>query len=191
MATKDSRKKAKTRQAGSASASRKAGSPKRRRVTRNPRVRKKAAGRADVWRTWMPKRVESIAFLHRTLTRLDQTRGARELGEVVERFGSVLGDANQRLQVMEYKTRTQAAEQVNELRQLILGLPAMDSLSSLPERALENIDEALERVGLIRHSRHLLALEEARRKAQRATVRRMRRAEKARAAKIAAEKGAP
>ena len=66
------------------------------------------------------------------MVRLDETRGAQELNEAIARFGMALGGANQRLQDMERKTRSQAAEQVNELRELILRLPAMDSLSLLP-----------------------------------------------------------
>lgn len=183
MATKGANQKSKTRSPQKASASRTATSPKRRRATRSSKARAKA------WRSWMPERIESIDLLRNTLTRLDETRGAQELNEAIARFGLALGGANQRLQDMERKTRAQAAEQVTELLDLIMHLPAMDSFSLLPERALESIDEALERVGLVRRSKHLLELENAKRKAQRATMRKIRRAEKAKAANIAAKQG--
>lgn len=188
MTTKRAKKpsKAKVENKGrtSGTASRRGAAQKRKNSRQAPRTSK-------AWRSWMPERIESIDLLRKTLSRLDETRGALEIGEAIERLRETVDDVNQRLHAMEQKTRNQASVQVGELRDLILKLPAMDSMSALPERALESIDEALERVGLMRRTKHLQEVEEAKRKAQRATLRKIRREQKAKTGQQASEQGAP
>lgn len=112
----------------------------------------------------LPERFEQVALLKRAVAELEKREG--DLNEAFERVQDGYQDLVGRLGGLQEKTRGRAGRRVDELFTLVRGSKAGEALEDLPDRAKDELDELLDRVGLMRKQRHEELLEKAKKRAK-------------------------
>lgn len=149
------------------SQARRAGS-ERKSTGAKPRRSRAAAGKsgAERLRGLVPERVEQVEIIKKTLDRLQETQGAQELADAVERLRGALEEVSERLQGLEARTREEANQRVEEILERIRSTKAAKTARDLPDRVTEELDAWLDKMGLIRKPKHLEELEKAKKRAR-------------------------
>lgn len=119
-------------------------------------------------RSLVPERVEKIEAVRKTLDRLEETRGVKELNDTIERLRTTLDELAERVQELESKTREEANARALELLERLRATRAAETVAELPERVTDELDQLLDRMGLMRKARHAEELEAAKRRAKKA-----------------------
>ncbi len=103
----------------------------------------------------VPESLEQNELVQRAVASLG--RREAELNDAFERLQGAYKDLGTRFEGKRGETERRLLELFARVRESRAG----EAFEDLPERALEEIDELLERVGLVRKTRHLDALEKA------------------------------
>jgi hypothetical protein len=117
----------------------------------------------------VPESLEQVELVQRAMASLG--RREVELNDAVERLQAAYKDLGNRLESKRGDTERRLLELFARVRESRAG----EAFEDLPERALEEVDELLERVGLVRKARHLEALEQAKKQGRAAGKRAARR----------------
>ncbi len=145
--------------------------PKRRRASRARKGKKQPQLRLV---PKLPERLEQVELLQRAVAELERREG--DLNDALERALSSYRELAARLGGWPEKTRDEAERRANDLLSRVRDSKAGEAFEDLPERAREELDELLDRIGLMRKAKHEEELAKAKKRAKAAGKRAARKA---------------
>jgi hypothetical protein len=164
----------------SKSSRRKASGKTRRR--RNPQMRLNLEQR-------LPSRALEIDAIRTAATRIDGSDALQDIEVAAQNLTDALRDWADKIQLFEANTRNVAEERLDDLRTRLGEIESLKGIGHLPERfgdtATAQIDEMLDRLGLMRKAVHDTELEKLRKRMKAAQKAAATRRKKAAAAKRA------
>jgi hypothetical protein len=112
----------------------------------------------------VPERLEDMEMVKQLVTALERREG--DLNEAIERLEGAYHDVTERLGSLEERTRDGAERRLEDLLGRVRDTRAGEAIEELPDRARDEVDDLLDRLGLMRKTRHEELLGKAKKRAK-------------------------
>ena len=160
--------------------------PSRKKASSKRRGRRKPRMRLNLEQR-LPSRALGIEAIRSAATRIDGLDAVQEIEVAAQDLADAFREWADKFQLFEVSTRNVAEERLDDLRMRLGEIETLKSLGDLPERigdtAATQLDEVLDRLGLMRKAVHELELGKLRKRMKAAQKAAATRRKKAAAAK--------